>query len=211
MSTTANKKRKLGKDMDGSSSSSPSNSSREDEDATVRCQLITEHERLREMIRQKHTDEMNEFEKNCLREQYEGFNDCVFVMEARAKIEKEKLGNKCSICKTKTGTMKCLFCEISEQSIYWKCDTCAWPLACTKKDHGFCASCVEIVALSPEDFDIPRRLNQARGYKGDDLERDHLHPFVICDCGICAFCGEDDYTCCVDHRDHLCSCYPEMF
>jgi hypothetical protein len=66
--------------------------------------------------------------------------------------------------------------------------------------------------MKPEEVynehEIPMRFDP--GDSTQLLERESLHPFHICDCGICAWCGDDNDDCCKDHLHQLCSCYPEV-
>jgi hypothetical protein len=119
----------------------------------------------------------------------------------------------------------CHFCNFSENdhpSI--RCGNCVWPMMCSqtsaigrktsgKGKHGFCQHCVTIFEkdMEPEEVynehEIPMRLDPGDGE--GFIEREHLHPFHMCDCGICAWCGDEKDDCCEDHVYQSCSCYPE--
>ena len=85
-------------------------------------------------------------------------------------------------------------------------------MGCTKVRHGFCASCVEKVGADPAGHDMPQRYNPEHPMlEHGPVDRDFLHSFHMCECGVCAFCGnESDDDCCGDHESQLCSCFPEV-
>jgi len=122
---------------------------------------------------------------------------------------------KCSVCNAvavastedNVELEQCWYCEITKEEYDYsasiKCATCSWSsnggMACSRSDHGFCRSCVEDVKANPKQHDaIPQYHRGAY----------HLHPFHICDCGICAWCGDEVDDCCSDHFEQACSCYP---
>jgi len=132
---------------------------------------------------------------------------------------------KCSVC-NRTVEVKediaeletCFYCAMNENNYpSIKCASCSWTtnggMTCHKDNHGFCHSCVaDVQGEDPAQLDIPKRMNPQHPHLSDGpVERDHLHPFHICDCGICAWCGEYDDECCADHYpNQLCSCFPEV-
>lgn len=92
-----------------------------------------------------------------------------------------------------------------------KCHKCVWPLQCSLQscNKGFCSACVDNITTDHDAYkhqDIPRRLHPDGS--GELLEYDDLHPFLLCDCGICAWCGEDTDDCCQDRIYQHCSCFP---
>mmetsp|Transcript_30504 Transcript_30504/g.37139 ORF Transcript_30504/g.37139 Transcript_30504/m.37139 type:complete len:84 (+) Transcript_30504:402-653(+) len=82
-------------------------------------------------------------------------------------------------------------------------------MSCSKKncESAFCEDCIaEVERDGAKVHKLP-----FRSYPDDSsriLERD-LHPFLMCDCGICVYCGNDDDNCCKDHECQLCSCFPD--
>ena len=130
--------------------------------------------------------------------------------------EDKTMAGKCFVCKTATGIEACKWCEMCQcENPSMKCKECSWTdgggMGCINGSHGFCAECVERVEDERDACDIPQRHNpeHPRLERGP-VERDHLHPFHMCDCGICAWCGEECYDCCSDHVGQHCSCYPEV-
>lgn len=230
MDSTASRKRKdVSHENNESASALPDDSV----DEAIRQELCDHHAEKRAKLLAEHARQLEAFDASCRAERSaEGFRTCLFFLEAKARRAKEALVGYCSVCKEALtvegkavdeedrdgmtskdfdGEMchccKEHMCETDTGSM--KCSKCVWPLCCSSKKgkkHRFCSSCVEIVKTDPDSFDLPRRFDP--GDDGEYLERDFLHPFELCDCGICAWCGEDDEECCRDHRNQLCSCYP---
>ena len=185
------------------------------EDKTIHIAHIGHHNSLRRYMADRHQKEANELETKC-KQELANPEDCNFVKSMRSEMAKEAMAGKCFVCKTATGIEACKWCEMCQcENPSMKCKECSWTdgggMGCINGSHGFCAECVERVKEERDACDIPQRNNPEHPMlERGPVERDHLHPFHMCDCGICAWCGEECYDCCSDHVGQHCSCYPEV-
>lgn len=210
----------------------PSDDNNEDE--IIRQELVAHHAKMRQELLAKHARALIKFDEKCQAElTEEGFGKSEFVKQAKAdRVQKCQVGY-CCVCKegltmggkafpdedadrdgwhssAYDGEMcfccKEHFCDTETGSV--KCSKCVWPLVCARMKHGFCSSCMERVNTDNADAnDIPNR-HHPNGMGGMLERRDFLHPFVMCDCGICAWCAEDrPDECCKDHTYQHCSCF----
>lgn len=205
---------------------------KDDDNDRRRSEIVAAHAVERKELLKRHAKEIADFDYKCKRElELAGFTDDDMIHSRRKRLGSccicdEELANGSHVVDNKSPTKDegndrephnyvgepCFSCvKLGFKKIAClKCSDCKWPMLCSKDArHGFCPVCIKDVEEEddPTLFCIPTRDDPSG--EEDWLQRDHLHPFQLCDCDICAWCGEDNDDCCIDHRQQTCSCFPE--
>jgi len=205
------------------------------EDAMDRKRVIADHKERRSRMLAKHMEEVKSFELVCSQDLGPGFSTCNVVKKSREARRRAASAGFCCVCKTELLVMNCAdgedydeeehgdrhdndfegdvctYCStLRRDTVSVKCSICKWTMSCSKKGckSTFCRDCIaEVEKDGAGAHDLPVRSHP--GDPSQTLERGYeLHPFVMCDCGICVYCGEDDDRCCKDHEYQQCSCFP---